>query len=85
MTRYLKKKKNKWVLVNQIKDKYADYIVEIKEDELIVIFVNGNMQVFTSKKEQETLDLRFIEKNYKIKGKIYGKVDDMFVYKKGEK
>lgn len=80
--KYLIRKEDKWLLTETVKDKYADNVVEIRQDELFIIFTFDKMQVFTAEKERERLDINYIENNYSFGGKVFGKVDDIFVYKK---
>ncbi len=57
--------------------------LEVKDDELIIIFHKDIMQVFTAEKEMQRLYLKDNEKKYNFAGKIVGKYEsDIFVYKR---
>ncbi len=75
-----------WKLVKtDVSDKFGKrYLVEIKPDELIIIFTRtGGMQSFTYEKEMERLYLKSNDENYEFGGRVFGKEDsDIFVYKK---
>lgn len=78
--KHLIKNKNKWKLTNKdIKNK--DKIV-IKPGDLFIIFTYDNMQVFSYEKEMQRLYLKENEKNYNFAGKVFGKGDDIYVYKR---
>lgn len=83
--RYLLKGNDGWRLVaDDISDKFSKkQLVEIKPDELIIIFTKMAMQVFSYDKEMERLYLKSNEDNYNFAGKIFGKEDnDIFVYRR---
>ncbi len=89
--RYLIKVDDRWKLADKKKaDKHIEKhgvrsVVEIRADELMIIFIGDLMQVFTAEKEMERLYLKSNEENYSFGGKILGKYrSDIFVYKRNK-
>lgn len=88
---YLIKIEDRWHLADEKKatrhgQKHgARSVIEIRSDELMVIFIGDLMQVFTAEKELERLYLKANEDKYTFGGKILGKYrSDIFVYKRNK-
>lgn len=89
MTQYLIYKNNIWELATLgvakkfIRKNGISKTIEIKSDEMFVIFNKGKMQLFTAEKEIKVLDLKGNEDKYEFGGRIVGKYEsDIFVYKR---